>query len=101
MPTEGTTQAAEAVGGGVGTDAFIGGDPHRVATALGHVHRRDLVGESAVLGGVGGAFVGVPAVLGTGGVEKVIELALNDTEKAQFNESVNHVKQLVKQIDAL
>jgi malate dehydrogenase len=44
---------------------------------------------------VGGYFVGVPAVLGAGGVEKVIEVKLNDDEKKLFATSVSHVKELV------
>ncbi len=36
--------------------------------------------------------VGVPVVLGKGGVEKVIELKLNDDEKAALNTSVDHVR---------
>lgn len=44
--------------------------------------------------GVGGAFVGVPAVLGAGGVEKVIEVELNADERRQFDSSVAHVKEL-------
>lgn len=46
--------------------------------------------------GVGGFFVGVPVILGTGGVERVIELKLNDREKADFQKSVDAVKELVK-----
>jgi len=45
--------------------------------------------------GVGGYFVGVPCVLGAGGVEKVIEVKLNDDEKNLFATSVSHVKELV------
>jgi len=45
--------------------------------------------------GVGGYFVGVPAVLGSDGVEKVIEIDLNTEEKALMDESVSHVKDLV------
>lgn len=51
--------------------------------------------------GVGGYFVGVPAVLGKDGVEKVIELNLNDTEQAQFDQSLSHVKQLATKVDEL
>ncbi len=51
--------------------------------------------------GVGGYFVGVPALLGKSGVEKVIELDLNSTEKAQFAESLAHVKALVGKVDTL
>ena len=45
--------------------------------------------------GVGGYFVGVPAVLGSDGVEKVIEIDLTPDEQALMNESVSHVKDLV------
>ena len=45
--------------------------------------------------GVGGYFVGVPALLGSNGVEKVIEFKLTDDEQALFNESASHVKDLV------
>ena len=49
----------------------------------------------------GGYFVGVPVVLGKKGVEKIIELDLNETEKAQFEKSLAHVKQLVEKVDKL
>jgi len=49
----------------------------------------------------GGHFVGVPAILGGNGIEKVIELDLNGPEKAQFEESLTHVKQLVAKVDKL
>ncbi|HEV3024318.1 MAG TPA: malate dehydrogenase [Pirellulales bacterium] len=45
--------------------------------------------------GVGGYFVGVPVVLGAGGVERVVELALTAQEKADFQKSVDAVKELV------
>ena len=44
---------------------------------------------------VGGYFVGVPVMLGVGGVEKVIEIKLTDEEKAAFDKSVEAVKELV------
>jgi malate dehydrogenase len=46
--------------------------------------------------GIGGYFVGVPCLLGTKGVEKVIEVELDDEERKMFNASVEHVKELVK-----
>lgn len=49
----------------------------------------------------GGFFVGVPAVLGRNGVEKVIELDLNQHENEQFRKSLAHVKQLTEQVDNL
>jgi malate dehydrogenase len=49
----------------------------------------------------GGYFVGVPAVLGRNGVEKVIELHLNRSERNQFEQSLGHVKELAAQVDKL
>ena len=46
--------------------------------------------------GIGGFFVGVPCVLGSAGVERIIEIELDDTEKAMLQTSVDHVKELVK-----
>jgi malate dehydrogenase len=51
--------------------------------------------------GAGGYFVGVPAILGENGVEKVIELRLNDSERAAFAESLEHVKELAVKVDRL
>lgn len=45
--------------------------------------------------GVGGYFVGVPCILGAGGVEKVIDLDLNADEKKLLDASADHVKELV------
>lgn len=50
---------------------------------------------------VSGFFVGVPAVLGIDGIEKIVELDLNDSEKKDFQESLNHVKQLTEKVDSL
>jgi malate dehydrogenase len=48
--------------------------------------------------GIGGYFVGVPCVLGTAGVERVIEIELDEKERQMFNTSVQHVKDLVKSV---
>jgi malate dehydrogenase len=45
--------------------------------------------------GVGGYYVGVPVVLGSAGIEKIIELQLTDSEKAAFKKSVDAVQSLV------
>jgi malate dehydrogenase len=42
--------------------------------------------------------VGVPCVLGAGGVEKIIEVELNAEEQKMFDASVEHVRTLVEQI---
>jgi malate dehydrogenase len=44
--------------------------------------------------GVGGYFVGVPCVLGRNGVEKVIQVELDEREREMFDASVQHVKDL-------
>jgi malate dehydrogenase len=49
----------------------------------------------------GGHFVGVPAVLGSGGVQKVVELDLNEAEQAQFRTSLDHVRELTAKVDEL
>ena len=46
-------------------------------------------------------FVGVPVLLGGQGMEKLIELPLNETEKEQFKKSVQSVKNLVKEMHQL
>jgi malate dehydrogenase len=51
--------------------------------------------------GVGGYYVGVPIVLGAGGVERIIELELNEQEQADFRKSVDSVKELVAKIAEL
>ena len=50
---------------------------------------------------VGGYFVGVPAVLGKNGVDKIIELKLNADERKELDVSVSHVKDLVAKVDKL
>ena len=42
-----------------------------------------------------GYFVGVPAVLGKNGVEKIISFKMDDAERKFMNESISHVKDLV------
>jgi malate dehydrogenase len=43
-----------------------------------------------------GVYVGVPVIIGENGVEKIIEINLNDEEKEQFNHSVNSVRKLLE-----
>ncbi len=49
--------------------------------------------------GVGGHFIGVPCVLGRGGVEKIIEVELDAAERKLLDASVAHVKELVDVAD--
>ncbi len=45
--------------------------------------------------GAKGLFVGVPALLGAGGVEKIVEFKLDEDEQKLFDESASHVQDLV------
>ena len=50
---------------------------------------------------VGGYYVGVPVVLGAGGAEKIVELELTEQEQADFQKSVDAVKDLVSTMAGL
>ncbi len=45
--------------------------------------------------GLDGFYVGVPTVIGAGGVERVVEISMNKDEQAMFDKSVDAVKGLV------
>jgi malate dehydrogenase len=45
--------------------------------------------------GVSGVYVGVPVVLGAGGVERIVEIELSAEEKSQFDKSVAAVNEQV------
>jgi len=51
--------------------------------------------------GINGLFVGVPCVLGVGGVERVLEIDLNADEKKLMDESAAHVAELVDVVKKL
>ena len=51
--------------------------------------------------GLKGMYVGVPTVIGAGGIERVIEITLNRTEKAMFDKSVEAVRGLVAACKAI
>ena len=48
--------------------------------------------------GVDGLYVGVPVVIGKGGVERVIEIELAADERKLFDVSVDHVRTLLKSL---
>jgi malate dehydrogenase len=49
--------------------------------------------------GVEDAYVGVPVVLGAGGMEKVFEIELSDEERTAFEDSVADVKELIAKLE--
>ena len=46
--------------------------------------------------GVKGLYIGVPVVIGAGGVERIVHVELNAKERAMFEKSVEAVKSLVE-----
>jgi malate dehydrogenase len=48
--------------------------------------------------GVQDMYVGVPCIIGKGGVEKVIEISLNSQEKQMFDHSVEAVQELLEKV---
>ena len=53
--------------------------------------------------GLDGFYVGVPTIIGAGGIERVVEIKMDKTEQAMFDKSVDAVKGLVaacKDIDS-
>jgi malate dehydrogenase len=51
--------------------------------------------------GLNGMYVGVPTVIGAGGIEKIIDIKLNKDESAMFQKSVDSVKGLVEACKAI
>jgi len=45
--------------------------------------------------GINGYFIGVPTVIGSGGVEKVLEFELLDNEKSELAKTMEAVKKTV------
>ncbi|HKB47500.1 MAG TPA: malate dehydrogenase, partial [Ktedonobacterales bacterium] len=45
--------------------------------------------------GISGLFVGVPAKLGAGGVEEIVEFRLSEEERAQLQKSADSVRELI------
>ena len=51
--------------------------------------------------GIKDCYLGVPAILGKNGVEKIIELDLNDEEQALMNNSRDHVREVMEVLEKL
>lgn len=49
--------------------------------------------------GIDGLYAGVPVVMGANGVEKIIEVDLDETEKAAFDISINAVRELTEWVE--
>lgn len=51
--------------------------------------------------GVEGLYLGVPVLIGAGGVERIFELDLDSGERALLDQSIAHVRELIAQISEL
>jgi len=51
--------------------------------------------------GINDCYLGVPVILGKNGIEKIIELQLNDEEMAMLKTSEGHVKEVMQVLDNL
>ncbi len=51
--------------------------------------------------GIEGVFVGVPVVLGDGGVKRILEVALTEGEREVLKRSAEHIRELQEQVDKL
>ena len=51
--------------------------------------------------GVNDLYVGVPAIIGAGGVERIVELPLSEKEQAMFDTSVEAVRGLVADVQSI
>ena len=47
--------------------------------------------------GINGYFIGVPTVIGSNGIEKILDFKLLDNEKAELNKTLEAVKNTVKE----
>ncbi len=51
--------------------------------------------------GIDGVYLGVPVILGKNGIEKILELQLNDQEKELLTTSEGHVKEVMEVLDKM
>ena len=88
----------------MGTSAFYA--PALAAVAMAEAYlldqKRLVAGAAFLTGQYGyeGFFMGVPIVLGAGGVEKILEIALSDDEKKMLETSANAVKGIVEIVES-
>lgn len=79
--------------------AFVSPATAALAMAEAYLHdkRRCMVCAAQCNGeyGVRGYYIGVPVILGAKGVERVVELPLDTDEKARFQQSFGHVKEMI------
>jgi malate dehydrogenase len=99
-----TRKAGGEIVGLIGVSAFWSPAIAAIEMAEAIVYDKKKIIPSCVLlegeYGVKGLFVGVPVILGRNGIEKIIEMDLNDAEKAAFAKSVEAVKKTTDEVMA-
>jgi malate dehydrogenase len=82
--------------------AFYSPASSAIEMAESYLHdRKRLLACSAMLNGeygVNDLYVGVPVIIGSNGVEKIVELPLDSDEEIMFNNSVDAVRDLVRDV---
>ena len=88
----------------MGTSAYYAPAASAVAMAEAYLNdqKRMLPAAAFLEGQYGyeGFFMGVPIIIGSGGVEKIVEISLTDEEKAMLETSANAVKGIIEIVDA-
>ncbi|MBM4374153.1 MAG: malate dehydrogenase [Deltaproteobacteria bacterium] len=88
----------------MGTSAYYAPALSAVAMAEAYLHdQKRLLASAAYLSGeygYSGFFMGVPTIIGRGGVEKILEIALTDAEKKMLADSAVAVKEIVDIVNA-
>ncbi len=88
----------------MGTSAYYAPAAGAVAMAEAYLHdQKRLVAGAAYLDGefgYEGFFMGVPIIVGKGGVEKILEISLSDAEKKMLATSAEAVKSIVAIVNA-
>jgi malate dehydrogenase len=84
----------------MGTSAYYAPAAAAIAMARAYLHdEKRLLAAAAYCSGDYGyndLYIGVPVVIGAGGVEKIVKLELNADEKAALDKSAAAVKDLVE-----
>ena len=88
----------------MGTSAYYAPAASAVAMAEAYLNdqKRMLPAAAFLEGQYGyeGFFMGVPVIIGSGGVEKIVEISLTDEEKAMLETSAKAVKGIIEIVDA-
>jgi malate dehydrogenase len=74
-----------------------------LAESIIYDEKRLLPGSAYLNGefGITGYYVGVPAVIGQNGIDRIVELSLNEEEKAAFDNSISTVKAMIDDMNRL